>query len=131
MSSLAQQLSALAEGAAALSGELDLDKVLECVVTSAAQVTGARYAALGVLGEGDRIDRFVTHGADQATIEAIGHCPSGHGLLGLLIRDPRILRLDDLTIHPASASFPPAVPPCGRFWERRRAPAGRSSATCT
>jgi GAF domain-containing protein len=70
VSSLAQQLSALAEGAAALSGELDLDKVLERVVTSAAQVTGARYAALGVLGEGNRIDRFVTHGADQATIEA-------------------------------------------------------------
>lgn len=110
MASLEQRLSALAEGASALAGELDFDHVLEVITTSAAEVTGARYAALGVLGEDDRIERFVTHGADQAMIDAIGHYPTGHGLLGLLIRDPRIVRLDDLTTHPVSTGFPPGHP---------------------
>lgn len=113
--SLDTRLSALAQGASALAGELDLDNVLEAIAASAAEVTGARYAALGVLGEDDRIERFITHGADQATIEAIGHYPTGEGLLGLLIRDPRIVRLDDLATHPASTGFPEGHPPMTSF----------------
>lgn len=115
MTSVENRLSALAEAASALAGELDLDAVLEVIVASAARVTGAQYAALGVLGHDDRIERFITHGADQATIDAIGHYPTGDGLLGLLIRDPRIIRLDDLRSHPASAGFPPGHPPMRSF----------------
>lgn len=113
--SLEDRLSALADAASALAGELDLDAILEVIAASAAKVTGARYAALGVLGENDRIERFVTHGADQETIDAIGHYPTGEGLLGLLIRDPRIIRLEDLRSHPASAGFPPGHPPMRSF----------------
>lgn len=115
MMSLEERLSALAEAASALAGELDLDAILEVIVASAARVTGAQYAALGVLGEEDRIERFITHGADQEMIDAIGHYPAGEGLLGLLIRDPRILRLEDLRAHPASAGFPPGHPPMRSF----------------
>lgn len=113
--SLEDRLSALADAASALAGELDVDAVLEVIVASAARVTGARYAAVGVLGDDDRIERFVTHGADQDTIEAIGHYPTGEGLLGVLIRDPQILRLEDLRTHPASAGFPPGHPPMRAF----------------
>jgi signal transduction histidine kinase len=110
-----EQLSGLAQAAAALAGELDLDTLLQTVVETAATLTGARYAALGVLGSDQRIDRFVTHGADPGTIAAIGHYPRGEGLLGLLIRDPRVLRLDDLSTHPASVGFPDHHPPMTSF----------------
>ena len=86
---------------------IDLDAVLERIVGTAAAVTWARFAALGVLGEDDTITRFVTHGVGEDTIRAIGHYPAGKGLLGVLIRDPEILRLEDLRAHPASAGFPP------------------------
>jgi signal transduction histidine kinase len=109
------RLTALAEAAAALAGELDLDTVLEKIVETAAVVTGARYAALGVIGESETITRFVTHGADADTIRAIGHYPKGHGLLGLLIREPMILRLDDIQAHPASYGFPEHHPPMTTF----------------
>jgi signal transduction histidine kinase len=78
-------------------------------------VTEARYAALGVVGDGERIDRFITHGASAETIAAIGHYPTGKGILGLLIRDPQILRLDDLSSHPASYGFPPHHPEMTTF----------------
>jgi signal transduction histidine kinase len=84
-------------------------------VDTAANVTGARYAALGVLGDDQTITRFITHGADQETIEAIGHYPTGKGLLGLLIRDPRIIRLDDISAHPASVGFPSHHPEMTTF----------------
>jgi signal transduction histidine kinase len=109
------RLISLADAAAALSGELDIDSVLEVIIEAAARVTGARYAALGVIGADESISRFVTYGADAETIRAIGHYPTGKGLLGLLIRDPRIIRLDDLAQHPASYGFPPNHPPMASF----------------
>lgn len=115
MSGDVERFAPLAEVAEALAGDLDLDSVLQRVTDSAAHATGAAYAALGVIGPGETISRFVTHGADQATIEAIGHYPRGEGLLGLLIRDPQVLRLDDLHSHPASSGFPPGHPPMTSF----------------
>lgn len=109
------RLDALAAAAAALAGELDLDAVLSTIVEAAARVTGARYAALGVIGPDETISRFITHGADEDTIRAIGNYPTGKGLLGLLIRDPRILRLDELSQHPASSGFPEHHPPMTSF----------------
>jgi signal transduction histidine kinase len=109
------RLSVLSDAAAALAGELDLDGVLEAIVRSAAQVTGARYAALGVIGEDEAISRFVTHGVDDDVVRAIGHYPRGRGILGLLIREPRILRLARLQDHPASSGFPEHHPEMTTF----------------
>lgn len=109
------RLQLLADTATALAGALDLDQVLDTVVRVAAETTGARYAALGVVGEDQTIKRFITHGADEATIRAIGHYPTGKGLLGLLIREPRIIRVDDLGRHPSSSGFPAHHPPMTTF----------------
>ena len=109
------RLISLADAAAALSGELDLDSVLEVIVAAAARTTGARYAALGVIGPDESISRFITFGADEDTIRAIGSYPTGKGLLGLLIRDPRIIRLEDISQHPASYGFPEHHPPMTSF----------------
>lgn len=110
-----QRLTVLAEAATALAGELDLEDVLQTIVRGAAAVTGAAYAALGVIGPDETISRFVTHGADEETIEAIGHYPTGKGVLGLLIREPRVIRLDDIAEHPASYGFPANHPPMTTF----------------
>lgn len=115
MSGDVERFSPLAEVAEALAGDLDLDSVLQRITDSAAHATGAAYAALGVIGPDETISRFITHGVDEATIGAIGHYPRGEGLLGLLIRDPQILRLDDLRTHPASSGFPPQHPPMTSF----------------
>ncbi len=109
------RLVALADAAGALAGELDLDAVLQTIVEAAARVTGAQYAALGVIGADETITRFITHGADEDVIRAIGHYPTGKGLLGLLIRDPQVLRLDNIADHPASAGFPASHPPMTSF----------------
>ena len=109
------RLLALADAASALAGELDLDTVLQRIVAASARVTGAQYAALGVIGPDQSISRFITHGADEEMIRAIGNYPTGKGLLGLLVRDPRVLRLPDLHEHPASSGFPPNHPPMTSF----------------
>lgn len=115
MNATEDRLDALAAAAAALAGELELDAILSTIVEAAARVTGARYAALGVIGPDQTITRFITHGADEQTIRAIGHYPTGKGLLGLLIRDPRVLRLQSLSDHPASSGFPEHHPPMTSF----------------
>jgi signal transduction histidine kinase len=109
------RLEPLAQAATAMAGELDLNTVLETITRLAAQVTGARYAALGILGENGTITRFITHGANDETIRAIGHYPTGKGLLGLLIHEPRVLHLDNLGEHPASTGFPANHPPMKSF----------------
>ena len=115
MNAIDDRLLALADAASALAGELDLDAVLQTIVEAAARVTGAQYAALGVIGPDQSITRFITHGADEETIRAIGSYPTGKGLLGLLIRDPRMIRLDTIDEHPASSGFPPNHPPMTSF----------------
>jgi len=108
-------LAAIARVAAALAGELSLDRLLEEVVARARVATGARYAALGVIGSDQRLARFVHDGIDDDLARRIGPLPTGHGVLGLLIREPRTLRLDDLTEHPASTGFPRHHPPMRSF----------------
>lgn len=108
-------LAGLAGAARALAGELQIDAVLETITQMAADTTGARYAALGVIDPTGRIARFVTVGVDDATIAAIGHYPEGHGLLGLLIDHPQVLRLEDLSAHPQAAGFPANHPPMTTF----------------
>ena len=105
----------LASAAEALAGELDLDELLAEIVDAARRLTGARYVALGVIGEGDELDRFIHTGLDDDTVAAIGELPRGRGVLGVLIRDPHVIRLDAISDHPASVGFPPHHPPMESF----------------
>jgi signal transduction histidine kinase len=99
-----------------LVAELDLEQVLRRVLDVARDLTGARYAALGVLDDRrEHLERFLTVGIDDATHAAIGDLPRGHGILGVLISDPRPLRLDDVGAQPQSYGFPLAHPPMRSF----------------
>ena len=100
----------------ALVTELDPEAVLDRILEEAREITGARYAALGVMNE-DRseLERFLTAGVDAATHRAIGELPHGRGVLGVLIEDPRPLRLPDVSRHPQSYGFPPGHPPMHGF----------------
>jgi signal transduction histidine kinase len=106
---------ALLDAVVAISSDLDLHSVLNRIVVSACQITGARYGALGVIGHGGGLVDFVTHGIDDETHAAIGNLPRGHGVLGLLIDHPEPIRLSNIQDHPKSYGFPPNHPPMERF----------------
>src|SRR5205823_8344664 len=90
----------------AVGSELDLPTVLRRIVETAARLVDAGYGALGVIGEGERLTEFVTVGVTDEQRARIGPPPSGHGVLGLLIRDPRPIRLANLSKHASSYGFP-------------------------
>ena len=98
-----------------LNSDLDLPRVLDRIVRSACTITDARYGALGVLGEDRTLVELVHHGIDEPTRNRIGPHPLGRGILGLLINDPRPIRLERLQDHPASYGFPPHHPPMTSF----------------
>jgi two-component system, NarL family, sensor histidine kinase DevS len=107
---------ALVEAGIALSSELSLDAVLQRILEAAAELTEARYAALGVIDRsGTALESFLVTGIDEETQRAIGDLPRGRGILGTLIRDAKPLRLDDLGRHPDSTGFPPNHPPMTTF----------------
>jgi signal transduction histidine kinase len=110
------RLRELIEVGRSLVTELDPEEVFRKVLEVACELTGARYAALGVLDE-DRheLERFITHGIDEEGRRAIGNLPRGRGVLGLLIDQPRPLRLSDVGTHPRSYGFPPGHPPMSTF----------------
>jgi signal transduction histidine kinase len=111
-----ERLRALVDTGIAINSELSLDGVLERIVEAAATVTGARYAALGVIDPaGTALERFVTHGIDDETRTTIGDPPHGRGILGVLIEDAKPLRLHDLSEDPRSVGFPPGHPPMTTF----------------
>lgn len=94
----------------AVSEGLDLPSTLRRIVRAAVDVVDAEYGALGVLDGRGGLAEFVYVGIDEATRAALGPLPSGHGLIGLLIQHPQVMRLADLTTHPASVGFPPGHP---------------------
>ena len=99
-----------------LVAELDLESVLDTVLRTARELTGARYAAIGVLDDKkEQLARFLFVGIDEEQRGRIGPLPRGHGLLGELIRNPEPLRLADVTAHPRSYGFPPQHPPMKTF----------------
>ena len=99
-----------------LVSELDPEVVLRHIVEEARAVTDARYAAVGVLNEQrSELERFITAGIDDATHRSIGNLPRGRGVLGVLIEDPRPLRLADVGRHPQSFGFPANHPPMATF----------------
>jgi signal transduction histidine kinase len=111
-----RRLHELIEVGANLLAELDPEEVFERVLEVACELTGARYAALGVL-DSDRgeLERFITRGIDHDAAQAIGSLPRGRGVLGLLIEEPRPLRLSEVGSHPRSYGFPPGHPPMSSF----------------
>ncbi len=116
MDTATDRTRALVEAGIALSSELSLDAVLQKLVETAAELTGARYAALGLRDpSGEWLERFVTAGIDEETRAAIGELPRGRGILGVLLRDPRPLRLHDLRDDPRSVGVPPNHPPMTSF----------------
>ena len=106
----------LLEVGRALVSDLDMPAILQRVLGAAREVTGARYAALGVLSEDrERLEEFLVDGIDDRVRAEIGESPRGRGVLGVLISDPRPLRLDDVTKHPRSYGFPEGHPEMRSF----------------
>jgi signal transduction histidine kinase len=111
-----KRFRALVKAGIAVSGELSLDAVLQLITETAAELTDARYAALGVIDpSGTGLERFLVTGIDAGAEELIGERPRGRGILGVLIRDAKPLRLVDLGEHPDSTGFPPNHPPMTSF----------------
>ena len=111
-----RSLRQLLDAVITVGSDLDLETVLGHIVESAVSLVDARYGALGVLDEsGTALAQFLTVGLDAPTYAAIGPLPKGHGILGLLIRDPKPIRLPDLAEHPDSYGFPPHHPPMKSF----------------
>jgi signal transduction histidine kinase len=110
------RLRELIEVGRSLVAELDSEVVFQKVLEVARELTGARFAALGVLDENrHELERFITLGIDAETHDAIGNLPRGRGVLGVLIEQPRPLRLANVGRHPRSYGFPPGHPPMTNF----------------
>jgi signal transduction histidine kinase len=109
-------LRSLVDAALVVTSELSLDTLLQRLVEAAAELTEAKYAALGVIDRtGSLLERFLTTGLDDETHAAIGDLPRGRGILGVLIREAKSLRLRDLSDDPRSVGFPPNHPPMRSF----------------
>jgi signal transduction histidine kinase len=110
------QLLRLLDAVMAIGSEQSLADALRRITETAAELVDAQYAALGVLDEsGSRLAEFITVGLSEEATVRIGARPEGHGILGLLILEPRPLRLPDLHAHPDSFGFPPGHPPMTSF----------------
>ncbi len=109
------RMHGLLEAVVMVGGYLDLETVLNRIVEAAVALVDARYGALGVIGEDNQLAEFVPVGLDENEIASIAHWPQGRGLLGLLIHDPQILRLNEISEHPASFGFPSGHPPMHTF----------------
>ncbi|MGZ4452716.1 MAG: GAF domain-containing protein, partial [Nocardioides sp.] len=109
----------LMDAVVTMAADLSLDELLTRIVQIAADLAGATYAALGVLGSEPRGHRrlrtFITYGLTEDQVKRIGELPDGHGLLGLIIDRPEPLRLHDITAHGHSYGFPAAHPAMHSF----------------
>jgi len=105
-----RRLEALDQAVRGIAGVLSTDRVLQLIVDGVRELLDAQYAALGILGPHGLIELFITSGITPDQRKAIGPTPRGHGLLGLIIREGRTLRIDDIARHPQSYGFPPHHP---------------------
>jgi signal transduction histidine kinase len=110
-----ERLRSLLDAVVGIGADLDLRSTLERIVVAACHLAGAKYGALGIVGGDRKLVEFITHGIDPHTRARIGDLPTGRGVLGLLIADPRPVRMPDITQHPQSAGFPPNHPPMHSF----------------
>ena len=106
-----RRFEALDQAVREIAGVLSTDRVLQLIVDRVRKLLDAQYAALGILGPHGLIEQFITSGITPEQRKAIGPTPRGHGLLGLIIREGRTLRIDDISKHPASYGFPANHPP--------------------
>ena len=110
------RLRILVDAGISLSSELSLDALLQRIVETAAQLTDAQYAALAVVDPAGRtLERFLTSGISDETREAIGNGPAGRGLLGVVIREAKPIRVRDIAEDPRSVGLPPHHPPMQTF----------------
>ncbi|AWZ03458.1 MULTISPECIES: GAF domain-containing protein [unclassified Streptomyces] len=109
------RLNGLLEAVMSVGRELDLPQVLQGIVEAAVVLVDAEYGALGVIGNDKKLAEFLPVGISDALRAQIGDLPSGHGILGELIRHPEPLRLSELSEHPASYGFPDHHPPMHSF----------------
>jgi GAF domain-containing protein len=111
-----QRVRQLAEAILAIGSEISPDEVLQQTVDTAARLVGARWAGLGVLDRtGSHLERFITTGIDEETRARIGDLPGDHGVLRVMLREGRPLRLADVTKNPHFGGFPPGHPPMRSF----------------
>jgi signal transduction histidine kinase len=108
-------IEALDAATRAIAEELSVEGVLQLIVDRVRPLVGARYAALGIVDPLGRIERFITAGISQEQRELIGDPPRGHGLLGLIIRENRSMRIADIAVDPNRHGFPPNHPPMMSF----------------
>jgi signal transduction histidine kinase len=112
----AERLRILIGAGISLTAELSLEALLQRIVETAAELTGARYAGLGVVDPSGRsLERFMTVGVSDEVRVAIGDEPVGRGLLGVVIREAQPFRLHDIADDPRSVGFPPGHPPMRTF----------------
>jgi two-component system, NarL family, sensor histidine kinase DevS len=105
-----ERLSALLDAVVGVGSDLDLRSTLYRIVVAACRLVGARYGALGIIGPDRRLTEFITDGISAEEHQQIGDLPTGRGVLGLLIDEPRPVRLRDIAEHPRSFGFPPHHP---------------------
>jgi signal transduction histidine kinase len=109
------RMHGLLEAVVAIGSGLELEAMLRRIVEAAVDLVDARYGALGVIGEDQRLAEFVPVGLDADEIGRIHHWPEGRGLLGMLIKEPHSLRLADIATHPESSGFPDGHPAMRTF----------------
>ena len=122
-------VQALDQAVRGISGELDVDRVLQHIVDRVRELVGAQYAAIGIVDREGAIERFITSGISDEQRARIGNLPRGHGLLGLIIREGRAVRIPEIAAHPESYGFPEHHPPMSSFLgmpiTNRAVPVGR------
>jgi two-component system, NarL family, sensor histidine kinase DevS len=109
------RLDGLLDAMLVVTSGLELDETLRTIVHTAIQLVDAQYGALGVRGHDHELVEFIYEGIDQEMRDKIGHLPEGRGVLGVLIDDPKPIRLDNIAHHAASVGFPPNHPPMRTF----------------
>ncbi|MGW2248701.1 GAF domain-containing protein [Kitasatospora sp. NPDC001660] len=109
------RVHSLLEAVLAVGRDLELSQALKHIVEAAVTLVDAEYGALGVIGEDQRLSQFIPVGVTDEQVELIGALPSGHGILGELIRHPEPLRLSRISDHPSSYGFPADHPPMNSF----------------
>ena len=109
------RLDGLVEAMLVVTSGLELDETLKTIVHTAIELVDAQYGALGVRGHDHELVEFIYEGIDEEMRERIGHLPEGLGVLGVLIDDPKPIRLDNIAHHATSVGFPPNHPPMRTF----------------
>ncbi|HUI89641.1 MAG TPA: GAF domain-containing sensor histidine kinase [Anaerolineales bacterium] len=103
---LQERLIALHRASLELVKDVSLEHLLERIATLACEQAEARYAALGVLDDEGKLDKFISVGMTKEQIKRIVHPPVGLGLIGALMNTEEPLRVPVIAKDPRSVGFP-------------------------